>query len=345
MAGTSARVSASGLQWLTSKASRAASSSPTVHCAPPTPPPALLISTSTVPSAASAWSARSAAAPRRARSATATWGRGRPPAAISSASERSRSSLRAVTTSRAPRPASVRASSRPMPVEAPVSSTLRSVSGNLAIVGPPVESLTSLVERLPRVRPVRHTAPVARTRTELHREAKVAEILDAAERRLRSDGYRALSVVGIARELGLAQNALYWYFPTKEHLFVATLEQMLRGIVARKPPRQGGVERQVEWFVDQLAELEPVRAAMHERARSSAVVAQFAAELDATWHRMLTNVLGDRLRAKDRDLAVDTLLATISGVLSQRLPAARRRQIVGLALERLTPSARSVKRR
>jgi TetR/AcrR family transcriptional regulator of autoinduction and epiphytic fitness len=182
---------------------------------------------------------------------------------------------------------------------------------------------------------------VPRTRTELDRDAKVAEILDAAEARLRASGYRALSVVAIARELGLAQNAVYWYFPSKDDLFVAVLERMLRDIVARKPPRRGGVERQVEWFVDQLAELEPVRAAMHERARSSPVVAQFVAALDVTWHRMLTNVLGDRLPAEERELAVDTLLATISGVLAQRLPAARRLGIVRFALARLTaPSGR-----
>jgi len=84
-----------------------------------------------------------------------------------------------------------------------------------------------------------------------------------------------------------------------------------------------------------------VRAAMHERARSSPVVAQFVAALDVTWHRMLTNVLGDRLPAEERELAVDTLLATISGVLAQRLPAARRRRLVRFALARLTaPSGR-----
>jgi AcrR family transcriptional regulator len=174
-----------------------------------------------------------------------------------------------------------------------------------------------------------------RTRTSVDRDAKVAEILDAAEARLREGGYPALSVVGIARELGLAQNALYWYFPTKDHLFVAALERMMRAIVARKPPRQGGVERQVTWFVDQLAELEPVRAAMHEQARRSAVVADFAEALDATWRRMLTNVLADRVPEADRALAVDTLLATITGALSQRLPAAHRRRVVRFALARL----------
>jgi len=183
---------------------------------------------------------------------------------------------------------------------------------------------------------VRNTGHVPKTRTDLDREAKVAEILDAAEARLRAGGYPALSVVGIARELGLAQNALYWYFPSKDHLFVAVLERMMRAIVARKPPRQGGVERQVTWFVDQLAELEPVRAAMLEQARVSPVVADFVDGLNATWRRMLTNVLADRIPEPDRPLAIETLLATISGALSQRLPPTRRRRVVRFALARLT---------
>ena len=180
--------------------------------------------------------------------------------------------------------------------------------------------------------------PVPRTRTELDRDAKVAEILEAAERRLREGGYDALSVVGIARELGLAQNALYWYFPSKDHLFVAALERMMRSIAAGKPPRRGGIERQVMWFVDRLAEHDQVRAAMYDRARTSPVVAEFTSELNATWRRMLAHVLADRVPPADLDLAVDTMLATINGALSQHLPATRRRRVIAFALERLTPA-------
>ena len=174
-----------------------------------------------------------------------------------------------------------------------------------------------------------------KTRTDLDRDAKVAEILEAAERRLRDGGYRALSVVGIARDLGIAQNAIYWYFPSKDHLFVATLERMLRDIVARKPPRRGGLERQVTWFVDQLAELSGARAALAEQARVSPVAAEFAAALDGTWRRMLTNVLSDRVGPDDLPLAVDALLATIQGVLAAEMKPAERRRIVAFAVDRL----------
>src|SRR4051794_5259965 len=222
-----------------------------------------------------------------------------------------------------------------MPVEAPVSSTLRSVSRYLAIPSLLLRASQALLRGYQESGACATLRRVPRTRTELDRDAKVAEILDAAEARLRASGYRALSVVAIARELGLAQNAVYWYFPSKDDLFVAVLERMLRDIVARKPPRRGGVERQVTWFVDQLAELSGARAALAEQARVSPVAAEFAAALNDTWRRMLTNVLSDRVAAQDLPLAVDALLATIQGVLAADLKPAQRARIVGFALERL----------
>jgi TetR/AcrR family transcriptional regulator, cholesterol catabolism regulator len=178
-----------------------------------------------------------------------------------------------------------------------------------------------------------------RTRQELDRETKVDEILEAAVRRLGEGGYEALSVAGIARELGVAQNAIYWYFPSRDHLFVAALGRMLREIMARKPPRQRSLERKVLWFVDQLQEIEPVRAAMYERARTSPVVAEFAEELNGTWRRMLSNVLATRLDEPERTAAVDALIATIQGAFFQPMSAAERRRLIAFALERLAPPA------
>jgi AcrR family transcriptional regulator len=178
-----------------------------------------------------------------------------------------------------------------------------------------------------------------RTRTELERDAKVDEILDAAARRLRERGYEGLSVVGLARDLGLAQNAVYWYFPSKDHLFVAAVERMLREVVARKPPRQRSLERKVLWFVEQLDALADVRAALYERARVSEVVATFAAELHAVWRRMLTNVLEPVVGADDLPVVVDALLATIHGALLQDHTPEERRRLIAFALRRLAPAA------
>ena len=176
-----------------------------------------------------------------------------------------------------------------------------------------------------------------RTRTDVARSAKVDEILDVAVRRLREGGYDRLSVAALARELDVAQNAVYWYFPSKDHLFVAALERMLREIVARKPPRQRPLERKILWFVEQLEPMADVRAAMDERARVSEVVATFASEAHAVWRRMLTNVLSSRVPDEDLPVIVDALLATIQGALHERHTHAERERLIAFALKRLVP--------
>jgi AcrR family transcriptional regulator len=177
---------------------------------------------------------------------------------------------------------------------------------------------------------------MARTRSELDRDAKVAQIVDAAEGRLREGGYESLSVAAIARELGLAQNAIYWYFPSKDHLFVAALEEMLKTIAARKPRREdvGPVER-ILWFTDQFETLSHLRGAMSERARDSEVVAEFVEELDGLLSRMLSYALREHVPANELPVAVDTFRATVEGTFVKGLDKRKRRKVLTFALERL----------
>jgi AcrR family transcriptional regulator len=175
-----------------------------------------------------------------------------------------------------------------------------------------------------------------RTRTEIERDAKVAEVVEAAQRRLREGGYDALSVAGIARDLGLAQNAIYWYFPSKDHLFVAALEQMLRTIAARKPKGAGvGPVERILWFTDQFQALSELRGAMNDRAREAPVVAEFVSELDALLERMLTNVFRDRVAEDELSLAVETFRATVEGTFVKGLAKRERHRVLRFALEQL----------
>ena len=174
-----------------------------------------------------------------------------------------------------------------------------------------------------------------KTRREVEREDKVAEILEAAERQLRAGGYEALSVAGVSRELGIAQNSVYWYFPSKDHLFVAALQRMFGKIVANKPPAHRGLMNEVLWFVDQLHELYPLRAAMREQARRSEVVAGFERQLDDTLRLMLTNALRPHVPAKVLPSGVDAFNATVQGTYVQSMDQAERRRLLRFTFERL----------
>jgi AcrR family transcriptional regulator len=142
-------------------------------------------------------------------------------------------------------------------------------------------------------------------------------------------------VAAIARELGIAQNSIYWYFPSKDHLFVAALERMLRGIAARKPSSSKGTIERILWFTDQFAAISGLRGAMTERARSSQVVADFVSRLDDMLSRMLANAFQGHVDEGELEIAVESFRATVEGTFVKGLDKRERRGVLKFALERL----------
>src|SRR3989454_12682105 len=56
-------------------------------------------------------------------------------------------------------------------------------------------------------------------------------LLDAAIARFGRDGYRRTSVAEIARDAGLSGTATYAYFPNKEALFVAAVDEDAAAVI------------------------------------------------------------------------------------------------------------------
>jgi len=178
-----------------------------------------------------------------------------------------------------------------------------------------------------------------RTRPTESHDAKAAAILEVAERRLRQDGYPGLSVAAMARELGLAQNTIYWYFGSKDELFVATLRRILDQLAAGKPSAKAGRIDQILWFTDQFQELSDLRSAMNERSRESDVVAEFVAELDGLLSRMLSHALADYVPPGELPLAVEAFRATVEGTFVKGLDRRARRKVLRFALGQLIPES------
>ena len=176
---------------------------------------------------------------------------------------------------------------------------------------------------------------VPKTRTQVAKKAKVEEIVEAAERRLRDGGYEALSVAAISRELGLAQNAIYWYFPSKDHLFVAALDRLLRDIAARKPSRSTDAIVRILWFADQFSVLWGLQGAIAERARSSDVVSEFVRNLDELLARMLTNAFRGHVCEDELPIAIEAFRSTIAGTFVRGLDRKQRDRELRFVLARL----------
>lgn len=173
-----------------------------------------------------------------------------------------------------------------------------------------------------------------RTRSTEAHEDKAEQIVAAAERQLREGA--SLSLAAVARELGVAQNTVYWYFPSRDHLFVAALQRVFTDLVRSKRAQQLETTDAIVWFVDRLAEVAELRAAMFERARHSPVVAEFAEGLQEGLHTMLGNALGPHVEPGRLDDTVRTFVATVEGLLVQDVAAEDRRRLVRVALEALT---------
>ena len=179
---------------------------------------------------------------------------------------------------------------------------------------------------------------MARTRHKIERDDKVAEITTVARRQLLEGGYGALSVAAIARELGVAQNAIYWYFPSRDHLFVAALRDLMAEFPIGKP-RAGTVSDRAVWIVNRIAEWHPLVVALRERASGSEVVAEFNREVEAIVRSMVGRVLADHVAPGELDVAADAFWAAIEGVLLRQLSRRRREAVVRFTLDRFIGAA------
>ena len=175
---------------------------------------------------------------------------------------------------------------------------------------------------------------MARTRPDLDRDDKVAAIVEGAQRRLLDGGYESLSIIALARELGVAQNAIYWYFPTKDHVFVAAVDRILHEILSRKPRTAGALDR-VLWFAERLHEFQDLRVTMHDRARTSEVVAEYDRDVIALLRVLLVGAIAGDVSAAELDDTVDAVMALCDGVLLRDLTKAHRRQLIRFGYSRL----------
>lgn len=177
-----------------------------------------------------------------------------------------------------------------------------------------------------------------RTRQDMSREAKLDQILEAAERRLRKGGFEALSVADIARELGIAHNAIYWYFGSKDELAVASFEHIITKLLTRKPKKGADTHDKIMWFVEQLGDLYPIRASFDERARRSLVIAVYLDDLNSRLRTMAKNVMCQYVPDDDLDLTVAAFLATVQGTFLTSVNPQERRQLVSFALDKMIGS-------
>lgn len=175
------------------------------------------------------------------------------------------------------------------------------------------------------------------TRHTRDRTEKADELVAAAERLLVEQGYEATTIAAVAQEVGVATNVVYWYFPSKDHLFVAALRLMLARVLADESRRAEDLEDRIVRIVGRLVRARRLIAAVHQRAAQSDVVAEFHDETHRLYETMLSAALVDRCPSKrQRDLATESLITAMEGLLLHGAKPAKIRRTVHFLLDRLT---------
>jgi AcrR family transcriptional regulator len=178
-----------------------------------------------------------------------------------------------------------------------------------------------------------------RKRTELDRAEKSGQILQRAVELLRAGGYEELSINRIARDLGLARAAVYWYFPSHDDLFVAACAQVFSDAFA-DPPGQGGMADRIRWGVGRFAGIYEIYSALLRRAPADPAAADLLRAFDRGLCDRLTGVLAPHVPAGQVEDVVETVVIFVEGLLGRRFPAAERDRRLDAALRILLPGTR-----
>jgi AcrR family transcriptional regulator len=154
------------------------------------------------------------------------------------------------------------------------------------------------------------------TRTHLDRDLKRKQILDTAEKLLLRDGYDATAMAEVARRAGVANNAVYWYFPSKDELLAAILARRQERALERLAAIDKATpEEQALAMLAQLDQVAKLTATVHQRARHSAAVAEMHEAFHAAADELLRSLFRDAgLYAKDAEKAAKSMMALIEGI-------------------------------
>lgn len=168
------------------------------------------------------------------------------------------------------------------------------------------------------------------TRTRASRRAQIAQ---AAYRLIATRGLEGLRFADVAREVGINNGTLLYYFASKDALIQAVGAYLVEEF-SQPAPRPAGAP--LEPLAELRWEFADARARLHDqigvvytellaRAQRDAVVADLLRDIDASWRGWLTSIL-ERGRTSgifredlDPDLVATTIMSTIRGVGMQAL--------------------------
>jgi TetR/AcrR family transcriptional regulator of autoinduction and epiphytic fitness len=176
-----------------------------------------------------------------------------------------------------------------------------------------------------------------RNKRDIDRATKVDELLAAAEVLFLRNGYGGTTIAAIAKQAGVSANSLYWYYPSKDDVFVAVLDRHLataRSQLAARPDEP--LAQQFRWVLTQLEAFSPMTGVIHERAAESEVVAEF----HDRFHQAVQGLMRDGLVREghtehDAERIAQVLMAIVEGPMLHQKSRKERDDLIMFAMDRL----------
>jgi TetR/AcrR family transcriptional repressor of nem operon len=146
---------------------------------------------------------------------------------------------------------------------------------------------------------------------------KRIEIMDAAERRIRTAGYNGFSFRDIASDVGVKSSSIHYYFPTKEDLGVAVARRYTDRFFESLSKVSGTVETRLSAAYAKAMESDGQMCLCGVLGTAStSIPEQVAAETKRFFECALTFLLSDKkiVSRKQRDWALQ-ILALLEGAM------------------------------
>lgn len=180
-----------------------------------------------------------------------------------------------------------------------------------------------------------------KNRRQVPREERAGEILAAATELFLKRGYAGTTIGDISAAAEVARANVYWYFPSKDDVFAAVMDQMLTREIRALEQELRGLDP-LSALVRGLADMRRFRGLhqeMHHRMRESERIRESHDRFLGWIRTMVDDVVDSSPHAADKAMVADVVVAVFEGAnVAERgyRPAA---DMIRFVLQALAPPA------
>jgi AcrR family transcriptional regulator len=155
-----------------------------------------------------------------------------------------------------------------------------------------------------------------RNRQQIPKAEREAAVLEQARELFIAKGYRGTRVAEVGRAAGIASAAVHWYFPTKDDLFAAVLEQVFGEAIADVDASDRAARDKLEAFLSKTKGYRVLHRQAYERMEESKALRAVYLGLLQWLEDLLLQAISERVpEGTDTDPIADAAHVLLEGML------------------------------